>query len=140
SSGKEVDSNESLLGNEGDRVKKTVGNGSGQIVLENVKDVDYTISPGTYWNISVTSAENVSISGMNKVKINQGDMNLSDVNNVTIANLSIQNWSQNAVIISESANNLTFDNISFRDITNTVITFKNEVKYDGNKGSYSENI
>lgn len=140
SSDKDTESKESITEKNSDRIAKTIGDGSGQIIIENTKNVDYTIAPGTYWNITVINTENVSISGLNKVKINQGDMKLSNVNNVTIANLSIENWSQNAVIISESANNLKLDNISFKNITNTVITMKNEVKYNGSKESYSENI
>src|SRR5690606_19334180 len=132
-----------LPDNEGEsngQEKIEIGNGSGQIIIKDIENKEYVIKPGTYWNINIENVKNVSLTGLNKVTISGGDMNVRNVNGLTITGISFQNWSQNAINVFDDADNLTFENLKFKNIPNTVISFRKDRAYDGTPQSFTENI
>lgn len=117
-----------------------IGNGSGQVVIKDTENKTYVIKPGTYWNITIENVKDVSIKGLNKVKISNGDMHIRNVNQLAISGISFEDWGQNAISIFDNADNLTLKDLKFRNINNSVISFKKNKRYDGTPESYSENI
>lgn len=117
-----------------------VGTGSGQLIIKDASDKNFIIKPGTYWNITIEKINNSTIDGKNSVLIEGGDMKISDVNGLEVNGVNFENYSQNAVIIKDDADDLTLKSLRFKNITNTVIVFKKDKKFDGTPSSYSENI
>jgi len=117
-----------------------IGNGSGQIIIKDIMNKNYIIKSGTYQNITIKNVNNVSITGLDKVKISNGDMYIQNVNELTITNISFENWGQHSINIFDNADNLTLKNLKFKNINNSVIAFNKNKKYDGTPESYSENI
>src|SRR5690606_32544452 len=94
----------------------------------------------TYWNITIENASNISVTGAGKVNILSGDINIRDVNELTVSGITIEECSQTAINIFGDANNLTLKDLIFKNINNYVISFNKNVKYDGSPESFSENI
>jgi len=132
--------NDEIEDNTKDQEVVNIGNGSGQIVIKNTSDKNYHIKQGTYWNITIENASNISVTGAGKVNILSGDINIRDVNELTVSGITIEECSQTAINIFGDANNLTLKDLIFKNINNYVISFNKNVKYDGSPESFSENI
>lgn len=118
----------------------TIGSGSGAVLIRDVVNKNYIIKPGTYTNIDVINARNVYIDGLNKVKIKGGTLYLNDVDSVVIRAISFEDHSQPVINIYENANNLKLSNLAFYNISNKVINYTINKKYDGTRESFSQNI
>lgn len=117
-----------------------IGKGSGYLEIKDVEGKEYTIKPGSYTGIRFENVKNTIISGQGKVTISGGEMNFYNVNQITVSNISIENYSQAAINIFDDANNLTLKDLKIKNISNTVITFRKNERYDGSTKSFSENI
>lgn len=117
-----------------------IGNGSGQVIIQDVQDKIYIIKPGTYQNISIKNVSKISVRGLDKVKISNGDMHIQNVNGLIISGISFENWGQHSINIFDNADNLILKDLKFKNINNSVIAFNKNRKYDGTPDSYSENI
>src|SRR5690606_8664515 len=117
-----------------------IGTGTGTLILKDISDKAYRIKPGTYSGLIFSNLQNVKIEGANEVKVYQGNIDISNVNNLNIQGISIENHNQAAIYIHKSASNLFLDRISFKNISNYAIRFDINKKYDGSKNSFSENI
>src|SRR5690606_38358370 len=126
--------------NKEDTIYTLIGTGSGTIVVKDVSDQNYEIKAGTYNSIRLENLKNVKISGLNKVKFTSGSSYIGQVDGLHIQGITVENIASSAFNIYEFANNITFEDITFRNIYNTVIRFQIEKKYDGKPQSYSKNI
>src|SRR5690606_19606436 len=117
-----------------------IGNGSGSLVIKGVEGKKYSIKPGTYSSFHFENIKNTSINGLNQVKINNGNIYISKVNNLKITGISLENAGQPVINIYDEANDLTLENISLKNIANYAIRFLIDKKYDGSPASYSKNI
>jgi len=120
--------------------KVNIGDGSGRVIIKDVKDKEYTITPGTYWRIEIENVDNIVVDGLDDVKVVGGNINISGVNNLTVRRISLENNSQSAIYIENSANNLMLEDLKIKNIKDWVIRFNIDKKYDGSPESYSENI
>lgn len=126
--------------NKEDTIYTLIGTGSGTIVVKDVSDQNYEIKAGTYNSIRLENLKNVKISGLNNVKFTSGSSYIGQVDGLHIQGITVENIASSAFNIYEFANNITFEDITFRNISNTVIRFQIEKKYDGKPQSYSKNI
>jgi len=123
-----------------EREKVEVGTGSGQLIIKDASEKNFVVKPGTYWNITIENVKNSTIEGKSVVVISGGDMKISNINKLEIKGINFENYNQTAVRINDDANNLTLEDIRFKNIGNTVISFGKDKKFDGSPASYSENI
>jgi len=119
---------------------EVIGNGSGKLSLKNVKNKHYSIKPGTYSSFHVENVTNTTIDGFGKVKISKGNINISNINGLVLSGIAVENSQNVAIHIHTSANNLTIQNISLKNISNYGVRFDINNKYDGSPRSFSENI
>lgn len=119
---------------------KEIGTGSGPLIIKDIKDENYSIKEGRYTSLHLENLENVKIKGLNKVKFTHSDNYISRVNGLYLSGITIEDLQSPAFNIYDSANNLTFEDMIFKNISNTVIRFQIDKKYDGTPESYSENI
>lgn len=117
-----------------------IGTGSGNLEIKDIENQKYSIKAGTYKSINIENIKNIKIDGLGKVKINNGDIKIKNINGLTISGLTIENRSQPVIYISENADNLTLKDLVIKNITNSVISFSKNEKYDGSPQSFSENI
>lgn len=117
-----------------------VGSGSGQLIIKNASDKKFIVRPGTYGSIIIENVKNSTIDGKSIVIISNGEMNISNINKLIIKGVNFENNRQTAIWIRDDANNLTLENLRFKNINNTVISFRKDKKFDGTPSSYSENI
>lgn len=120
-----------------DREVKVIGTGSGNIKISDSDRINYTIRPGTYSYVEIKNVNNSVIDGFEKVKVSGSIVSLSNLENVTIQNINIED-SPRGIVIDDSANNLTLNNLRLKNTPG--ISFRINKKFNGSPSSYSENI
>lgn len=117
-----------------------IGNGSGVLELRDISDKKYTIKEGTYTALRFQNIKNVNIDGLGKVKVTNGNVDIGNVDNLTLSGIEIHDYDQAAIYVHTSANNLTLSNIKLKNINNYGVRFDINKKYDGSPSSFSNNI
>lgn len=116
------------------------GDAAGKITIHRLRNKQITLKPGNYSHISVENVTNVSILGAHKVTVTNGAMHITNSDSLSVIGISFENSHQNAINIFDDANNLLLKDLVFRNISNTVITFRKNKKYNGESSSISENV
>src|SRR5690554_578396 len=127
-----------ILPDPGDTI--VVGEGSGSLNIKDHDGAQLSIMPGTYWNINFENIKDTAVYGFDQVTVEGGDINIRNVDGLTLRGLTIRDYGQAVINVFDSADNLTLRDIKIRDISNYVIKFNIGKKYDGSPESYSENI
>src|SRR5690606_35286283 len=99
-----------------DESVEVIGTGSGKLVIKNVENKNYSIKPGTYGDILIENTKNTSIKGDKNVKIVGSTINISNVDNIEITGITIENGAK-GIYISKSADDLTLKDITFKNIS-----------------------
>ncbi|MFB5944694.1 hypothetical protein [Albibacterium profundi] len=118
---------------------EVIGTGSGKLVIKDVENKNFSIKPGVYGDILIENTKNTSIKGDKNVKIVGSTINISNVDNIEIAGITIENGTK-GIYISKSANDLTLKDINLKNISTYGIRFDVNKKFDNSPQSYSKNI
>ena len=117
-----------------------VGNGSGELILNDLTNKKITIKPGTYANFQFKNFKNVTIDGAHNVKIKGGGVHLTNMAGVTLMNFDVENSPYRAVDVYNVAHDLILKNLNLTNIGDVCMVFHANETYNGQSSSYSQNI
>lgn len=116
-----------------------IGTGSGALIIKNESDKNFRIKPGIYSYFQFENITNCNIDAYD-VKIEGGNVSLTNVNTLSLNGLTIENSTYRAFNIYTSANDLVIKDITLNNIGDVAIVFHINKKYDGTPTSFSNNI